>query len=118
MQNISVNDLGWVGVCTAGIVKNGEVVYVNNLDWHNEKFAKILNELLGFPTYIANDGNAAAYAEADLGSGAGDNLLVPLCERVLHETFGINGGFTKLVTAKFRNGAGGIMGAALLGLQN
>ena len=76
MQNISVNDLNWVGVCTPGIVKNGEVVFANNLGWNNAKFGDILADLLGVPTYIANDGNAAAYAEAVWGSGAGSDSLI------------------------------------------
>ena len=50
-------------------------------------------------------------------SREGDNLLVPLRERVAHGTFGTKELKTSVVAAKFRNDAG-IIGAALLGLQN
>ena len=43
-------------------------------------------------------------------------LLAPLRERVLHSSFGIEGSRTRVVAATFRNDAG-IIGAALLGLQ-
>jgi glucokinase len=50
-------------------------------------------------------------------SREGEVLLAPLRERVLHSSFGIDGLRTNLVAATFRNDAG-IIGAALLGLQN
>ena len=50
-------------------------------------------------------------------SREGDVLMDPLRERVLHSSFGIDGARTKVVAATFRNDAG-IIGAALLGLQD
>ena len=50
-------------------------------------------------------------------SREGDVLLNPLRERVLHSSFGTDSARTKVVAATFRNDAG-IIGAALLGLQD
>ena len=46
----------------------------------------------------------------------GDNLLVPLREKVGAMSFGVEGGRTRVEIAKFKNEAG-IIGAALLGVQ-
>ena len=76
MQGITMSDLLWVGVATPGIVKGEVVVAAFNLGWENVNFGKILREATGRPTYVANDANAAAYAEALWGSGAGSDSLV------------------------------------------
>jgi len=49
-------------------------------------------------------------------SREGDALILPLRERVFHESFGIPSARTKVVAATFQNDAG-IIGAALLGIQ-
>ena len=46
----------------------------------------------------------------------GDNLLIPLREKVRAASFGIDGARTRVEIAKFKNEAG-IIGAALLGVQ-
>ena len=76
MQGIAMNDVLWVGVATPGIVKDGVVIAAFNLGWENAPFARLVSETTGRPAYIANDANAAAYAEAVWGSGAGAESLV------------------------------------------
>jgi glucokinase len=76
MHRITMNDVLWVGVATPGIVKDGVVIAAFNLGWENAPFARLIREATGRPAYIANDANAAAYAEAVWGSGAGANTLV------------------------------------------
>ncbi len=76
MQGISVSELAWVGAATPGIVKGDTVVLASNLGWDNAPFGYILKSLLKVDTYIANDANAAAYAEAVWGSGAGCESLI------------------------------------------
>ena len=73
---ISLSDVEWIGVATPGIVKSGVVVSAVNLGWTNEKFGEIVSGLTGRPTYIANDANAAAYAEAKWGCGVGAESLI------------------------------------------
>ena len=50
-------------------------------------------------------------------SREGDGLMKPLCDRISRMYFGFEHNKTKILAAKFRNDAG-IIGAALLGLQN
>ena len=76
MQKISMSELAWIGVATPGIVKGDVVVAAFNLGWDNAPFASLIRKATGRPAYIANDANAAAYAEAIWGSGQGSNSLV------------------------------------------
>lgn len=76
MQGLTLKDVEWVGVATPGIVKGDTVVAAFNLGWNNAPFRKLIEEATGRPAYIANDANAAAYAEAIWGSGAGCDSLV------------------------------------------
>jgi len=77
-EDVSLDNIKWIGVATPGIVKNGKVVYANNLGWKNAEFAKIIKGLTGRPTFIANDANTAAYAEAIWGVGANETSLVAI----------------------------------------
>ncbi len=77
-ENISLDEVAWIGVATPGIVKEGVVVSAVNLGWTNEPFGKILAEITKRPTYVANDANAAAYAEAMWGSGAGEDSVIAI----------------------------------------
>lgn len=77
-ENLKLDDIKWIGVATPGIVKNGKVLYANNLGWKDAEFAKIVKKLSGRPTFVANDANAAAYAEAIWGVGENDSSLVAI----------------------------------------
>lgn len=68
----------WIGVATAGIVKNGTVLAATNLKWFNVPLAMLLSRMSGKPVYLANDANAAAYAEALSGVGVGKSTLVAI----------------------------------------
>ena len=75
-EGLKLTDVRWIGVATPGIVKDGVVVRADNLGWVNVNFAAIMRRLAGVPTFVANDANAAAYAEAIWGVGAGCDSLV------------------------------------------
>ena len=77
-EGIKLSDLKWIGVATPGIVKDGVVVTANNLGWDNVDFAGIMKRLAGNTTFVANDANAAAYAEAIWGVGAGRRSLAAI----------------------------------------
>lgn len=68
----------WMGVATAGIVKNGTVLEATNLGWNNVPLSMLLSRMTGMQVYLANDANAAAYAEALFGVGEGKSTLVAL----------------------------------------
>ena len=75
-EGLRLSDMEWIGIATPGIVKSGVVVSAVNLGWMNEKFGQIMKEVTGRPTFVANDANAAAYAEAMWGCGVGENSLI------------------------------------------
>ncbi len=77
-EGISLTDVKWIGIATPGIVKNDVVLAAFNLGWKNVKFGKILAKMSGRPTYVANDANAAAYAESIWGCGEGTKSLVAI----------------------------------------
>ncbi len=76
MQGIKMSDIKWIGAVAPGIIKGDNVVAASNLGWKNAPFRKLLATITRRPTFIANDANAAAYAEALWGSGEGANSLV------------------------------------------
>ena len=75
-QGITLADTEWIGVATPGIVKSDVVVSAVNLGWTDEPFGKIVSEITGRPTFVANDANAVAYAESKWGCGIGENSLI------------------------------------------
>ncbi len=75
---LDINDIGWIGIATPGTVKSGVIISAVNLGWVNEPFGEIVAELTGRPTFVANDANAAAYAEAKWGCGIGEESLIAI----------------------------------------
>lgn len=75
-EGLVLSDMEWIGIATPGIVKSGVVVSAVNLGWTDEKFGQIVKEITGRPTFVANDANAAAYAEAIWGCGIGEESLI------------------------------------------
>jgi len=78
MQGIEMKEIKWIGSVAPGIVKDGNVVFAANLGWKNVAFRKLLATATRRPTFVSNDANAAAYAEALWGSGEGANSLVAI----------------------------------------
>ena len=76
MEGIDLSLVEWIGIATPGIVKSGVVIEAVNLGWKNEHFGEILAQMTDRPTFVANDANAAAYAEAKWGCGVGENSLI------------------------------------------
>ena len=64
-EGIALSDVEWIGIATPGIVRSGVVINAVNLGWTDERFGEIVSQLTGRPTFVANDANAAAYAEAN-----------------------------------------------------
>ncbi len=75
-EGITFDELSWIGVATPGIVKDDVVISAFNLGWNNAQLGKNIRELTNRPAYIANDANAAAYAEAVWGAGMGKGSLI------------------------------------------
>jgi len=78
MEGIALSDVLWIGIATPGIVRAGIVISAVNLGWSDEPFGDILARITGRPTFVANDANAAAYAEAKWGCGVGEDSLIAI----------------------------------------
>ncbi len=101
--SISMSEVMWVGVGAPGAIKDGVVLKASNLGWQNEPLRDILYEIIGRPIFVANDANAAAYAEAKWGSGVGENSVV-----VITLGTGVGGGI--VIDGKIWEGINGYAG--------
>ena len=99
-ENLSMTKVDWVGVATPGVVKNGVVISACNLGWNKEPFGEYIANFTGRPTYVANDANAAAYAEALWG--VGENA-----ESVVAVTLGTGVGGGMVIDGKIWEGMNG-----------
>ena len=73
---IDYSEIDKIGVGTPGAVKNNTVSVALNLGWEHENLGEMITELSGRPTYVANDANVAAYAEAVKGVAKDTELAV------------------------------------------
>jgi glucokinase len=67
-----------VGIGAAGFVDEAQatVLFAPNLAWRDEPVKQRVEERIGRPVTVDNDANAAAWAEAKLGAGRGQNDVV------------------------------------------
>jgi glucokinase len=67
-----------IGVGAAGLVEwpGGHARWAPNNSYRRLQLRRLVGERTGLPTTVDNDGNAAAWAEARFGAGAGRNDLV------------------------------------------
>lgn len=78
-SGIGKDALGAVGIAFAGPLDaaEGRITNPPNLPtWHNFPLADVVREVLGKPTYLENDANAAALGEAMYGAGVGVKNMV------------------------------------------
>jgi glucokinase len=78
----SRHDIGAVGLGAAGFVRADRrgMLFAPHLTWGDEPVADLLQDSLGLPVSIENDGNAAAWAEYTFGAGQGipDQMTIAL----------------------------------------
>ena len=94
-----------VGLGAAGFVDADRsiVVFAPNLAWRDEPLRDAIQRRTGLPAVVENDANAAAWAEATFGAGAGESHLV-----VVTVGTGIGGGIIldgRLLRGRFGIGA-------------
>ncbi len=99
-ENLPLNKVDWIGVATPGIVKNGVVISACNLGWEKEPFGEYIANLTARPTFVSNDANAAAYAEALWGVGEDEESVVAV-------TIGTGVGGGMVIDGKIWEGANG-----------
>ena len=93
-------DIAAVGAACPGVIKDGTVVFSANLMMNNVKFDKMLSDRFSLPSFVCNDANAAAFAEALCGCGQGVRSLVAVTIGT-----GIGGGI--VLDGKIYDGVGG-----------
>ena len=106
---LEVKDITFCGICTPGIANNetGRVEYANNLPFSLFPIVEVLKRYIAFEkVYIANDANAAAKGEAEVGAAAGSK-----CSVMITLGTGVGGGIIidKKIYSGFNN-AGGELG--------
>ncbi len=78
----SRHDVQAVGISAAGFVRadRRRMWFAPNVAWGDDPLADLLEKKVGCPVVVENDANAAAWAEARFGAGAGvpDQLMVTL----------------------------------------
>jgi glucokinase len=79
---MTLGDIEAVGIGSPGLINNeeGEIVFANNLYWHNVRFREELQKHIDKPVYADNDANVAALAECAAGGmkGARNAILLTL----------------------------------------
>jgi glucokinase len=78
----SRHEVAAVGIGAAGFVRANRrgMLFAPHLVWGDDPLADVLQDRLGLPVVMENDGNAAAWAEFVFGAGAGvpDQMTVAL----------------------------------------
>lgn len=94
-----------IGIGIAGDTdyKKGILRFAPNIPWHNFKIAKIMWELTGFPIYISNDANMAAF-------GIYQKELKNKYKNILVLTLGTGVGGGIIIDGKLYQGATGTAG--------
>ena len=75
-SGIAIERIDKIGVGTPGVVKDNTVSLALNLGWENEPIGEMISKLTSLPTFVANDANVAAYAEAIKGAGEGAETVI------------------------------------------
>jgi glucokinase len=78
--NIIQEDVRFIGIGCPGMINEvtGEIIFSNNLDLYHEALSKTMRKLLGRPVFVANDANAAALGEYEVGAGASAHSMVAI----------------------------------------
>lgn len=78
--SLTHSDIRAVGVGCPGTVRDGVVLYNNNLGWRNFPLTRELEAAFGLPVRAENDANAAALGEVIAGSakGASSAMIITL----------------------------------------
>lgn len=96
-------DIGSIGIGSPGIISGGTVIKADNLGFHHEPLAAMVEAMTGKPVTLRNDGNAAAYGEFIAGCGKGHRSLIAV-------TLGTGVGGGIIIDGKIVEGCGGAAG--------
>ena len=79
-NGVSMSDCCSVGIGSPGVAdeKTGNIVYSANFDWHNAPLRDELYKRVPLPIAIANDADAAGWAEYTQGAGMGYDSCITI----------------------------------------
>lgn len=103
-SNFSKNEIISIGIGSPGTCdsEKGIIEYVSNLNFRDVNIVDYISKKTGIPVYLANDANAAAVGEYQVGAGEGYTDLVAITLGT-----GVGSGIiidNKIVTGKFNGG--------------
>ena len=76
-KDVSVQEIGWVGIGIPGAVSGGRILYTANIPMTNVPLEQLFRRHLDIPVLLGNDADCAAVAEWTCGAGRGmKNFLV------------------------------------------
>lgn len=76
-KEVSVQEIGWVGIGIPGAVSGGRILYTANIPMTNVPLEQLFRRHLDIPVLLGNDADCAAVAEWTCGAGRGmKNFLV------------------------------------------
>lgn len=79
-QNLSLGEIHSIGIGSPGMpdIKEGSIVYSNNLNFRNVPLRKEMNKYIDLPVFVENDANCAALAEHKVGAAKGSKSSVTI----------------------------------------
>lgn len=100
---LAISDFPCLGIGSPGCVnpRNGEMVFLGNLNWHNAPLGQSLSALLGIPVFVGNDANCAIAGEVIAGAARG-------CKHALMLTLGTGVGGGVVLDSKLYLGGDGM----------
>lgn len=77
---VSLQDCAAVGIGSPGVAdeESGNIVYSANFDWRNVPLRSELQKLVPLPVLIANDADAAGWAEYTMGAGKNSKSCITI----------------------------------------
>lgn len=79
-NGVTVKDCSGIGIGSPGVAdeKTGNIVYSANFNWHDTPLRSELQKYIELPVAIANDADAAGWAEYLLGAGKGSQSCITI----------------------------------------
>lgn len=97
IRSVGIGAAGWMDL------DGGTVLFSPHLAWRNEPLRENLQQLLRRPVFLANDADAAAWAEWRFGAGRGESRLVCI-------TLGTGIGGAMVMDGRLERGRFGVAG--------
>jgi len=77
---ITIDEIEWIGIGSPGVANSDEgiIEYSCNLGFENVPLSKLVEDEIGKPVFLENDGNAAAFGEFVAGAAKGSKNAIAI----------------------------------------